>query len=43
MKYLAGVTPSIFSVVGSFKYGNESGNISLKIILPGVVTKYLSL
>ena len=43
MKYFEGVIPSIFSSVGSFINGNESGKISLNINLPGVVTKYLSL
>ena len=41
-KYLLGVNPSILSLVPSFRYGNVSGKISLKIILPAVVTKYLS-
>ena len=41
-KYFAGVTFSIFSDELSLIYWKESGNISLKINLPGVVTKYLS-
>ena len=41
-KNLSGVTPLIFSFDGSLMNGNVSGNISLKIILPAVVTKYLS-
>ena len=36
-KYLSGVAVSKFSLVGSFKYGNPSGRISLKITLPIVV------
>ena len=32
----------MFSSLGSLTYGNESGNISLNLILPTVVTKYLS-
>ena len=41
MKYLFGVIFWILSKVGSFTYGNESGNISLNFNLPTVVTKYL--
>ena len=37
-KYLSGVAVSKFSLVDSFKNGNPSGNISLKITLPIVVT-----
>ena len=42
-KYLSGVIPSILALVPSSTYGNVSGNISLNLILPTVVTKYLSL
>ena len=40
-KNLLGVKPSIFSLLGSLIYGKVSGNISLNINLPAVVTKYL--
>ncbi len=40
-KYLLGVAIQRFSSVGSFKYGNSSGKMLLKIILPKVVNKYL--
>jgi hypothetical protein len=36
-KYLSGVAFSKFSFVGSFKNGNPSGSMSLKITLPIVV------
>ena len=41
-KNFIGVIPSIFSFVASSKYWKASGNISLNLILPTVVTRYLS-
>ena len=41
-KYLDGVIPSIFAFVASLIYWYVSGNISLNINFPTVVTKYLS-
>ena len=40
-KYLLGVILLIFSSVGSLIYANVSGKISLNLIFPTVVTKYL--
>ena len=40
---LEGIIFSIFSLLASFTYWNVSGNISLNLILPTVVIKYLSI